>query len=167
MKTVIIFLTIFLIGCQEQHAPTLIKNVEDGVLIPTNRILRLSHGLDSLIREFIKQNELENIKGQIFIDEVSPGYSFILLTAYPYPGAESQFGNSPFTIRYGNNVFSLYSGWEDKIEKDTLIEIKNDKYSYGTQWQLIDSVGHVRYQRSFGIPFHPYVEMMYYNQKQK
>lgn len=167
MKKYLFIVLALYFGCEvEQSVPTSRNNDNNGNLISLHQPTKFRKDLDSLIREYIQQNNLKHIHGQIYIYRRSPQLSYVLLVSSPYVedyhmNVTMNIGMALFRVKYDDCVFDIFSGWEDKIMLDSSIvppaymENRNQ-----TVWQLVDSTGVFHHQPNHGLPFFPNIEMI-------
>lgn len=159
MKQIACFLLIscFVVcGCTQED--NIIQDKRLKVSIYDTNIF-LSSKFDSLINSFIKQNNLKETKGDIFIDKSSVQKTTITImdgTHELLQDEQNGYYRKPmFYVKKDGCIFNVYSGAEDLLQIDSTHSFPQSKTMSQTRWLLEYYDDKFHFITDKGMPFVP------------
>lgn len=153
------FTAFFITACENKTEKVPINQKSEVLLGHYGDTIQLRSPLDSLLLEFVEQNHLNNIHGQLYINKVYQDTTVITIVSRQYIISESSyaehiFAHPLFYVKIKNCVFDVYTGIEDEFDSKFIYPTYVRDTSNFIVWRVDQVNGHLKRNRvDDDIPF--------------
>ncbi len=155
----IIISSIYLVSCQKDTLTDKVPLKENDVeLYQYGTKINFRSSTDSILLEFVNQNNLKKCYGQIYINKIYDDSIIITITScQPYhhesPILKYNYAKPLFYVRVKDCIFDIFSGIEDEFKSNyNYPKYVNDTSKF-IVWHLYDIGGKIKKANKQGIPF--------------
>ena len=157
----IVLLAIIITSCKEEQINTDKIPQPDGSLSQYGTQILLTRSIDSILVEFVTQNNLKNIQGQLYVNKINEDSIIIFMISRQFIHHELPYFSIKrtyplFYIKVKDCIFDVYTGFENIFESNFIYPKDTIDTSTFIVWQFCKSFEKInRINGSRDLPYVP------------